>query len=52
MSGFAPIPSRLTKSRVLVTPGWAAVEVSAEPDAVARRWSSRAKRRLASLDWP
>ena len=52
MTGTAPIPSRLAMRLVPDTPGCAAVEVSDEPDAVARRCSSAAKSRLASLDRP
>ena len=51
-TGIAPIPSGLPKRLVLETPGWAAFDVRADPAAVARRCSSRAKSRLASLDWP
>ena len=52
IGAMAPIPSRLPTRLVAATPGWAAVAVSVEPAAAARRWSSRAKRRLASLVLP
>ena len=52
MTGTAPMPSRLAMRLVPETPGCAAVDVSREPDAVARRCSSVAKSRLASFERP
>ena len=52
IGGIAPRPSLLLTSPVAATPGWAAVAVSVEPAADARRWSSRANRMLASLVLP
>ena len=52
IGAIAPSPSRLLTRPVAATPGWAAVAVRLEPAAAARRWSSRANRRLASLVLP
>jgi len=46
------MPSGFVARPVAETPGWDMVDVKAEPWAVARRWSSAPKSRLASLELP
>jgi len=50
--GIEPSPCSLVTRPVEATPGWAAVEVSETPASDARRCSSKAKSRLASLLFP